>query len=221
MSHQNTPKAPNLVLTEPDYNIQNESQFRNQLRIYFNQLDSANEALYGGVGGYHINFPHISAYSESDLYATADDTATKVAWSATDDVQGFTLNANNTATPDHDGTYKIEYRLQAVNTDNTSEHDVVVWMQINGVDLANSATKFTLLAAKSAVNPAYESLTGFITWEAIAGEEVALFWATNKAYSTSGPVSGVYLEYEGAQTSPYAHPSIPSAYGVIQYIGRD
>jgi len=97
----------------------------------------------------------------------------------------------------------------------------VVWMQINGVDLANSATKFTLLAAKSAVNPAYESLTGFITWEAIAGEEVALFWATNKAYSTSGPVNGVYLEYEGAQTSPYAHPSIPSAYGVIQYIGRD
>ena len=221
MSHQNIPKAPNLVLTEPEYNIQNESQFRNQLRLYFNQLDDTNQTLYGGVGGYHLNFPHISAYSASDLYATADNTATKVVWSAADDVQGFTLNANSTATPDHNGTYKIEYRLQAVNTDNTSAHDIVFWMQIDGVDLANSATKFTIIAAKSASNPSYQTLAGFITWEATAGEEVALFWATEKAYSTSGPVNGVYLEYEAAQTSPYAHPAIPSAYGIIQYIGRD
>jgi len=176
MSHQNIPKAPNLVLTELDYNIQNESQFRNQLRLYFNQLDDTNQTLYSGVGGYHVNFPHISAYSASDLYATAD---------------------------------------------NTSAHNIVVWMQIDGVDLVNSATKFTMPAAKSAVIPTYQALAGFITWEATAGEEVALFWATEKAYSTSGPVSGVYLEYEAAQSSPYAHPAIPSAYGVIQYIGRD
>ena len=221
MAHERTPKAPNLVLTEPEYNIQNESQFRNQLRLYFNQLDDTNQALFGSVGGYHVDFPHISAYSDADQYATATDTPTKIVWTATDDVQGFTLNANNTATPDHNGTYKIEYRLQAVNTDNTSSHDAVVWMQIDGVDLVNSATKFTMPAAKSAVIPAYKALTGFITWEATAGEEVALFWATEKAYSTTGPVSGVYLEYEAAQSSPYAHPAIPSAYGVIQYIGRD
>lgn len=221
MSHVNTPKAPNLVVTEPEYNTQNEAQFRNQLRLYFNQLDDANLALYGDVGGYHIGFPHISAYSSSALYATADDTATKIVWTATDDAKGFTLNANNTATPAHNGTYKVEYRIQAVNTDNTSEHDAVVWMQVDGVDLVNSATKFTIPAAKSAVLPSYKALTGFITWEAIAGEEVALFWATEKAYSTTGPVDGVYLEYEAAQSSPYAHPAIPSVYGIIQYIGRE
>jgi len=221
MAHERIPKAPNLVLTEFDYNVQNESQFRNQLRLYFNQLDDTNQALYGSVGGYHIDFPHISAYSNIDQYATANDTATKIIWAATDDVQGFTLNANNTATPNHNGTYKIEYRLQAVNTDNISAHDVVVWMQIDGVDLVNSATKFTMPAAKSAVIPAYQALTGFITWEAIAGQEVALFWATEKA-AVSGGSNGVYLEYEAAQSSPpYQHPAIPSAYGVIQYIGRE
>lgn len=220
MAHERTPKAPNLVLTEPEYNIQNESQFRNQLRLYFNQLDDTNQALFGSVGGYHVDFPHISAYSDADQYATATDTPTKIVWTATDDVQGFTLNANNTATPDHNGTYKIEYRLQAVNSDNTTSHDVVVWMQIDGVDLANSTTKFTLPTAPSGITPTYKSLNAFITWEATAGEEVALYWATNKA-AVSGGSNGVYLEYEGAQSSPYAHPAIPSAYGVIQYIGRD
>lgn len=220
MAHERIPKAPNLVLTEFDYNVQNESQFRNQLRLYFNQLDDSNQALYGSVGGYHIDFPHISAYSNIDQYATATDTATKIIWAATDDVQGFTLNANNTATPNHNGTYKIEYRLQAVNTDNTSSHNIVVWMQINGVDLANSATKFTLPTAFSAVIPTYKAVNAFITWEAVAGQEVALYWATNKA-AVSGGSNGVYLEYEAAQSSPYPHPAIPSAYGVIQYIGRE
>ena len=220
MAHERIPKAPNLVLTEFDYNVQNESQFRNQLRLYFNQLDDSNQALYGSVGGYHIDFPHISAYSNIDQYATATDTATKIIWAATDDVQGFTLNANNTATPNHNGTYMIEYRLQGVNSDNTTSHNVVVWMQIDGVDLVNSATKFTLPTAPSAVTPTYKALNAFITWEAVAGQEVALYWATNKA-AVSGGSNGVYLEYEAAQTSPYAHPAVPSAYGVIQYIGRE
>ena len=221
MSHDRIPKAPNLVLPGVDYLVGNEDQFRNQLRLYFNQLDDANQSLYGTIGGYHVDFPHISIYSAANQYATGNNTPTKILWTATDDVQGFTLNADNTITALKNGTYKIEYRLQGKNTNNTSSHNAVVWMQVEGADLVNSATEFTIPAAKSAVIPAFNALTGFITWEAIAGQKIALYWATEQAYATSGPVNGVYLDYEAAQTSPYAHPAIPSAYGVIQYIGRE
>ena len=220
MAEFKTTKAPNLVISEPDYKIQNEEQFRNQLRLYFNQVDSGFEQILIGQGGANIDFPHIAAYSDVDQYATATDTPTKVLWTDVSDVAGFTLNVDNTATAQYDGTYKIEYRLQAVNSDNTTAHNVVVWMQIDGVNLANSTTVFTLPTAPSGVTPTYKSLNAFRTWEAVAGQSVALYWATNKA-AVSGGSNGVYLEYEGAQTLPYAHPEVPSAYGVIQYIGRE
>jgi hypothetical protein len=220
MAQFKTTKAPNLVISEPDYKINNEEQFRNQLRLYFNQVDSGFEQILIGQGGANIDFPHIAAYSDADQYATATNTPTKVLWTGVSDVAGFTLNVDNTATAQYDGTYKIEYRLQGVNSDNTTSHNVVVWMQIDGVNLTNSTTKFTLPTAPSGITPTYKSLNAFITWEAVAGQSVALYWATNKA-AVSGGSNGVYLEYEGAQTSPYAHPAVPSAYGVIQYIGRE
>lgn len=220
MAEFKTTKAPNLVISELDYKIQNEEQFRNQLRLYFNQVDSGFEQILIGQGGANIDFPHIAAYYDADQYATADDTPTKVLWNNAPDVAGFTLNADNTATTNYDGTYKIEYRLQAINTDNVA-HNIVVWMQVEGSDLTNSATEFTLAARKSATEFTYSALTGFVSWEATAGESVALYWATEKAYNTTGPVDGTYLYESPAQTSPYARPEIPSAYGVIQYIGRE
>lgn len=219
MAHIRTPKSPNLVLPEKDYKVNNEDQFRNQLRLYFNQLDDANQTLYGPVGGYHLDFPHIAAYNATDQYALGDDTPTQVLFTVASDISGFTLNADNTATPQYDGTYKVEYRLQALNSDNAI-HDIVVWMKIDGVDLEHSASKFSKPARKSVGVPSYGVSTGFITWEATAGSKVALYWATEKA-AVSGGADGVYLHHEVAQASPYAHPEIPSAYGVIQYIGRE
>ena len=44
--------------------------------------------------------------------------------------------------------------------------------------------------------------------------------ATDQAYSTTGPVNGIYMLYEPAQTVPYAQPSIPSAIGAITFVSR-
>ena len=219
MAEFKTTKAPNLVISENDYKIQNEAQFRNQLRLYFNQVDSGFEQILVGVGGANIDFPHIVAYYDASQYATADDTPTKVLWNNAPDISGFTLNADNTATADYDGTYKIEYRLQALNTDNVA-HDVVVWLQVNGTDVADSATKFTIPARKSAGVYTFNILASFVSWESTAGDNFALYWATEKAF-ISGTQDGVFLQASPVQTSPYAHPEIPSSYGVIQYIGRE
>lgn len=219
MAEFKTTKAPNLVISERDYKIDNEAQFRNQLRLYFNQVDSGFEQILVGVGGANIDFPHIVAYYDASQYATADDTPTKVLWNNAPDISGFTLNADNTATADYEGTYKIEYRLQGVNTENVAL-DVVVWLQVNGTDVADSATKFTIPARKSAGVYTFNILASFVSWESTAGDNFALYWATEQAYD-AGVQDGIFLQSLAAQTSPYAHPEVPSSYGVIQYIGRE
>ena len=75
-------------------------------------------------------------------------------------------------------------------------------------------------ARKSAGVPSYMLMYSTIPFQVEAGDEIALWWATDLAYSTTGPVDGVYMEYEPAQTVPYAHPSIPSAIGAITFVSR-
>ena len=42
-------KAPNIQITPPAYDRQNEDLFRNQLRIYFTQVDNANQQVIQAV----------------------------------------------------------------------------------------------------------------------------------------------------------------------------
>ena len=184
----------------------------------FNNLTASqsNASLFTGSGR-EINFPHIAATDTTDQYATADNTPTIVLWNTLETGRGFTLNVNSTATATYDGIYKIDYSLQFANTDNAA-HDVYVWLRVNGTDVVGSASKFTVPARKSAGVPSYVVAYSSVTFPIDAGQSIGLWWATDKAYSTTGPVDGVYMEYLPAQVSPFAHPTAPSAVGSIVYV---
>ena len=187
----------------------------------FNNLTAAqsNASLFTGSGR-QINFPHIAASDSTDQYADANDDPTVVEWNTLDSGLGWTLNSPGSATADFAGVYKITYSLQFINTDNAI-HYAYVWLKVNGNDLANSTTAFSIPARKSAT-PGEE---GFIcaysevTFAVSAGDDIELYWATDQAYNTTGPVDGVYIYHEAAQTSPpYDRPAIPSAIGSIVYV---
>jgi hypothetical protein len=184
----------------------------------FNNLTAvqSNASLFTGSGR-ELNYPHIGASGNADQYATADNTPTIVQWDTADEARGFTLNIDYTATATYDGIYKITYGLQFANTDNAA-HDVVIWLRVNGTDVAKSAVKYTLPARKSAGVPSYLLAGSSIVFNIAAGQSVGLWWATEKAYSTTGPVDGVYIEYLPAQTTPYAHPAAPASIGDIVYV---
>jgi len=185
----------------------------------FNNLTAAqsNASLFTGSGR-QLSYPHIAASDSTDQYADADDDPTIVKWDALEESKGFTLNNDYTATADYDGVYKIDYSLQFANTDN-APHDVYVWLKVNGNDLAKSASSFTLPARKSAGVPSYLVAYSSITFDVNAGDDIGLWWATDKAYNTTGPVDGVYMEFIPAQTSPpYDRPEAPSAIGSIVYV---
>ena len=124
---------------------------------------------------------------------------------------------DGSATAEYTGTYKITFSLQFVNTDNAI-HDTYVWLRVNGVDVPRSATNFSVPSRKSVGVPSYVCGYSEAVFQMNAGDKVTLYWATDKAYSTTGPVDGVYMYAEAAQTVPYARPAIPSAIGSIIFV---
>jgi hypothetical protein len=208
-------KAPALPLAPVQYDRGYSDTTHNILRQYFNTLDNTTSQLLGNAGGRFLSFPHISAQDTTDQYATATNTATKVLWNTLDSGLGFTLNPNSTATPDSTGVYKIDYRLQFLNT-SAQIHEAFVWLEIDGVNVPGSGSIFSVPNSHGGVDGAlvaYSSVTFTIT----GGEDVALYWATNLA-ATSGGGNGVYLHASPAQTSPFVMPSISSATGSIVFV---
>jgi hypothetical protein len=212
-------KAPNLLVAPIVYDQRYIDQLTNALRLYFNQVDNVTGTVLGPDGGKYIQNPHIAASDTTDQYADGDNDPTIVKWNTLDSGTGFTLNPSYTATCLESGVFKIDYSLQYANTAN-APHDVIVWLKVNGADVARSASKITITSRKSAGVPSYVLMYSTVTFEVETGDEIGLWWATDKAYNTTGPVDGVYMEYIPAQTSPYPHPSAPSAIGAITFVSR-
>jgi hypothetical protein len=192
------------------------------LELYFGRLDSQTpvQAEYFKGRGDQLVLPHIAASDDTDQYATGDDVPTLVNWSTLDSGSGFTLNSPGSATADYAGVYKIDYSLQFVNTDNAS-HYATVWIKLNGADVSNSATQFFIPARKSVTDFSYVCAYSTAVTEFAVGDEVEIYWVTNKAYSTTGPVDGVYMFHDDVWTDPpdaYDRPAIPSAIGSITFV---
>lgn len=211
------PKNPNAPIAPTQYESRYQDQLNSINRLYFNQIDNGLGSLYGPLGGQYINFPHIAASDSTDQYAGGNNTPTVVKWNTLDSGAGFTLNAPGSATCLATGVFKITYSAQLANTAN-AVHDAVFWLKVNSVDITNSATYFSVPARKSAGNPSYVAAYSEVTFTVESGDVVELWWATDLAYNTVGPIDGVYIFADPAQTVPYARPAIPSVIGSITFV---
>jgi hypothetical protein len=210
-------KAPNLPIPTTAYSQTFIESFSNALRLYFNTLDAFTTNLSNVDGGSSLSFPHIAASDSTDQYATANNTATLVAWNTGESILGFTLAAG-AATANYSGVYKITFSLQFANTAN-AVHDASVWLRVNNVDVARSATNFSIPARKSAGVPSYVCGYSEAVFTVNAGDSIKLYWATDLA-ATSGGGAGVYIYADPVQVTPYARPAIPSAIGSITFVSR-
>lgn len=220
-----SPAAPNLPIAPVQYSGQHFNLLNNVFRLYFNRLGEALKALFNTNGGRYLSFPHIAAtyYPAQEITTSPyNNTAQIVKWNSLEHGSGFTLNANNTATAQQAGIYKITYSLQFANTANAA-HDAIVWLRVNGSTTANdvpySTTIFTIPARKSAGVPAYVCGYSEIVFELGAGDSVGLWWGTDQAYRT-GVTDGVYIYAQAAQTTPMAYPATPSAIGSITFVSN-
>lgn len=212
----NFTSAPALPFAPVQYDRQAQDSTSNILRQYFNTIDNVTGQLLSNGGGRFLSFPHIAAQDTTDQLTTTD-TATKVLWNQLDSGLDFTLNPNSTATPTSTGVYKIDYSLQFANNDNAL-HYAYVWLEIDGVNVPGSASKFSVPARKSVGNDGYLVAYSSVVFTINGGQSLALYWATSKARTLAPAADGVYMEAYPAQTVPFAMPSIPSAIGSIVFV---
>jgi hypothetical protein len=199
--------------------MQQQELFRNQLRLYFNEIDNFSSAILSGTGGSSLSLPFIAASDTTDQITANADTPTVVKWNTLEAGNGFSLNAPGSATALVSGVYKITYSLQFVNTDNVI-HNASVWLKINNVDVPRSTTVFTLAARKSAGVFSYVCAYSEVVFSLEAGDVLELYWAADAAFRVSPARDGIYIEAIAAQTSPYVRPAVPSAIGSITFVSR-
>jgi len=218
--------APALPLPAPEYDPVQSNESTRALRLYFNLLDRflANtvlDAFNGALGGNTITFPHIAASDSTDQVAGGNNTATVVKWNTLESGFGWTLNSPGSATAAVAGVYTIRYSLQFLNSANAI-HFATVWLKrtSNSVtaDVPNSATIFSIPAAKNNNTPSYTVGYSEATFSVQVGDEIELYWATDLAGNPTTPTNGVYIFHDAAQVSPFARPAIPSAIGSISWV---
>ena len=213
--------APALPLPSEVYDRRTADKLVRALRLYFNLMDryfvdTILDAFNGGLGGNTITLPHIAASDSTDQHTT-DDTATVVNFNTLDSGFGWTLNSPGSATAAVAGVYTIRYSLQLANTDN-QQHTATAWLQKNSVDVVNSATSFSVPARKSASIPGFATAYSEATFAVNVGDEIELYWATDKANVISPAANGILLFHDAAQASPFARPAIPSVIGSIVWV---
>lgn len=117
-----------------------------------------------------------------------------------DVADGVTLVSSSRITVPNTGKYNLQFSSQFKNTNNAQE-DVTVWLRVNGVDLANSATQYTIPARKSASIFGYGVASLTFLLDLTANDYVQIVWLPT--------ATTVTLEHLPASVTP-AYPAIPS-----------
>jgi len=125
---------------------------------------------------------------------------TVITFDTIDVADGVTLVGGSDITVPADGIYSLQFSVQFKNTSNAQE-DGTVWIRINGVDLGNSATQYTVPARKSASIFGYQVASLTFLLDLDANDYVQIVWIPTAA--------SVTIEHLPASVSP-AYPAIPS-----------
>jgi len=145
------------------------------------------------------------AWSDGTDQTGSISAGTIMTFNTTDISDGITLVSGSQITVPNTGKYNLQFSAQFKNTTNAQE-DATVWLRINGVDLANSATQYTVPARKSAGIFGYSVSSLTFLLDLNANDYVQIVWLPT---STS-----VTLEHLPASVSP-AYPAIPSIIAVM------
>jgi hypothetical protein len=182
--------------------------FNNVLRLFFNQLDNAMGSLLRARGGQYINNVYGAFQNNSDVTLAAANTATLIPINTTDYANGTSYVIGNGIHVAVNGLYNYQFSIQFANT-STEIHSAVVWLRKNGVDIPGTASKFDVPSKHGSSNGYLIGACNFFV-DLLDGEYVELWWACDS--------TAVYLDAEPAQTTPYAHPIIPSVVATLSFV---
>lgn len=209
MSNLLIPKAPNLPLSpvQPDQRYM--EQLTNAQRLYYNQLDGANAALLGPRGGRWLEFPYAAVQRTTDKTLTAN-TATQITFNTNDFLNGCLNDGTDGIRVEQPGIYNYQFSVQFANTD-TQIHTAWVWLRVNNVDVPGTGSKWDA-PSKHGSSDGYLVAAANFYVQLGAGDTVEMWAAVNN--------TALYMEAYTAQTTPFAHPSIPSVVATLSFVSN-
>lgn len=201
------PPPPNLPLATLDYDRRYQDQLTNVLRLYFNQVSNTEGALLAPLGGQHLNNPYAAIQRTTDKTFTAN-TATQITFDQNDYINGCANDGTDGISVTIPGIYNYQFSVQWKNTD-SQEHDSWIWLRINGVDVAGTASQFTVPARHGSVDGALIAAANFYV-SLQANQYVSMYAAVDNTTIT--------MDAAAAQTSPFAMPAIPSVVATLSFV---
>jgi hypothetical protein len=208
-------KAPPLPSAPVEYDRAYLDSLNNILRQYFNTLDNfvGQMSLSVGSTGSGVYLPY-GAFQDGTTQTTTANTATIMTFNTTDFSNGVSVVTSggkaSRLTVTNKGLYNLQWSGQFQNTDN-AQHDISVWLRVNGTDLAGS-TGFISIPARKAAGAGNEGHV-VVGWNYFvqlnAGQYVELWWSTTNA--------AVTLQYYAAGTSP-TRPTTASVIATLSFV---
>jgi microcystin-dependent protein len=156
------------------------------------QIDAIENQIVGLGASYWI-----SVWDTTTQTNPAANTARVVTWNNSDpSSNGIVAGASSGSIKVlHANVYNIQFSFQLHQT-SSSTANVTIWLRKNGVDVPASAGEYDVKGNDHIVT----------AWNYVlplaANDYITLYWASDSTSMTLG--------YQAAQTSPYAHPAIPS-----------
>lgn len=203
---QQTP-PPALPIAVPVYDRGYQDQLNNVLRLYFNRLSSATNALFGTRGGKYLDFPYAAIQRTTDKTFVVN-TATQITFDQNDFLNGCANDGTDGIRVAQSGIYNYQFSVQLRNTD-TQIHSAWIWLRVNNQDVPGTASKFDVTSSHGGIDGFVIAACNFYI-QAETGDTVEM-WAAASNVSVSFAAAP-------AQTSPFPMPAIPSVVATLSFV---
>lgn len=202
-----SPQPPNLPYAPEEWDRLYQEQFNNALRLYFNRLSNVTKNLLGPDGGRFMSNPFGAWSSDSDQTAASTTAAYAITYDVTDVADSVYLSNSSRLNVTYQGVYNLQFSIQFNNTD-TQIHDVDVWAAINGTNVDNSNSRFSVPNSHGGTDGhLIASLNLFLPMQ--ADDYVELYWSTTN--------TSVTIEHLVAASSP-TRPATPSVIATMAFV---
>jgi hypothetical protein len=205
--------SPALPQALDQYDRPYQDQLNNVHRLFYNRLTQSYNALISPPlpstppGGSNLYYPYAAIQRTTDKTFTAN-TATQITFDTNDYLSACTNDGTDGIAVTVGGIYNYQFSVQFANTD-TQIHTAWIWLRINGVDVPGTASKFDAPSKHGSSDGYLIAACNF--YVQLAPEDTVELWAAVNNIA-------LYMEAYPAQTTPFAHPSIPSVVATLTFV---
>jgi len=185
-----TPSLSPLGYPPEVYERRNLNENNGALNNFSRKLTSVLGSLFGPRGGKFMNNPYGAFQSTVDQTAALANTAYAMTLNTTDYANGVSVASSSRITVADSGIWNLQWSGQFENPD-SQDHDVRVWLKINGTVVTGSTGFFAVPSKHGSVNG--HALVGWNYFVSLnASDYIELWWETDsnlvsiQAYPASG-----------------------------------